>query len=104
VQRLLGLLAEEIPTMVGKPNVPVDAAECEEEEPRTTGHTPGLSPLDWEREASMADEGGASGAVLEGEDPLEVQVAPTAHRPFPHFEEVIPPVPVVVPPRAPPRR
>jgi hypothetical protein len=31
--------------------------------------TPGLAALDQEREASMADEGGASGAVMEAEDP-----------------------------------
>jgi hypothetical protein len=30
--------------------------------------TPGLPALDQEREASMADEGGASGAVMESED------------------------------------
>jgi len=30
--------------------------------------TPGLSPLDEEREASLADEGGASGAAVESQD------------------------------------
>jgi hypothetical protein len=30
--------------------------------------TPGLSALDQEREASMADEGGWSGAIVEGEE------------------------------------
>jgi hypothetical protein len=30
--------------------------------------TPGLTPVDQEREASMADEGGASGAAVETED------------------------------------
>ena len=30
--------------------------------------TPGLSPLDEEREASLADEGGASGAAIESQD------------------------------------
>ena len=33
--------------------------------------TPGLTPLDEEREASMADEGGASGATMESEEAPE---------------------------------
>ena len=57
--------------MVGKPNLPVDAEE------RTDVHgaaspTPGLSPLDEEREASMADEGGASGMAAESQDSSEL--------------------------------
>jgi hypothetical protein len=52
--------------MVGRPNFPPDADE------RTDLHgmanpTPGLTPLDEEREASMADEGGVSGALMETE-------------------------------------
>ena len=31
----------------------------------------------------MADEGGASGAVMEGEDADDILRDPTAHRPFP---------------------
>lgn len=53
--------------MVGKPNLPRDA----ERRPDVRGSatdTPGLTPVDQEREASMADEGGASGAVAERED------------------------------------
>jgi nucleotide-binding universal stress UspA family protein len=38
--------------------------------------TPGLTPLDREREASMADEGGASGATVEREGPRAGLVAP----------------------------
>lgn len=53
--------------MVGKPNLPPDADK------RAHLHgaaraTPGLTALDEEREASMADEGGASGAVMESQE------------------------------------
>src|SRR5688500_6588795 len=54
--------------MVGKPNLP----ESGDDRPELKGAahpTPGLAALDQEREASMADEGGASGAVVEGEEP-----------------------------------
>lgn len=37
--------------------------------PNGSGRTPGLSGLDAEREASMADEGGASGMAAERERP-----------------------------------
>jgi hypothetical protein len=68
--------------MVGKPNFPSDV------DVRSGLHgmanpTAGLSALDEEREASMADEGGMSGAVMEREDPCEGICEPTDHRPFP---------------------
>jgi len=53
--------------MVGKPNLPPDA----DKRPHLKGAaraTPGLTALDEEREASMADEGGSSGAFMEGEE------------------------------------
>jgi hypothetical protein len=50
--------------VVGKPNLPAYAAEEER------SGTPGLTALDQEREASLADEGGRSGAVMESEDVL----------------------------------
>jgi hypothetical protein len=59
--------------MVGKPNLPPDADK------RATRHgaaraTPGLSALDEEREASMADEGGAAGMTVETQEPeLDVE-------------------------------
>jgi hypothetical protein len=52
--------------MVGKPNLPVDA-EQREDVHGAARNTPGLSALDEEREASMADEGGASGMTVESE-------------------------------------
>jgi hypothetical protein len=54
--------------MSGKPNLPSDV----ESRPEIQGAamvTPGLAnALDHEREASMADEGGWAGAVMESED------------------------------------
>lgn len=59
--------------MVGKPNMPVDVEEREDLRGASRG-TPGLSALDEEREASMADEGGASGMAVESERvPVEVE-------------------------------
>jgi hypothetical protein len=52
--------------MVGKPNLPVDA-EQRDDVRGAARNTPGLSALDEEREASMADEGGASGMTVESE-------------------------------------
>jgi hypothetical protein len=49
--------------VVGKPNLPANADERVE-----LSGTPGLTALDQEREASLADEGGRSGAVMEAED------------------------------------
>ena len=53
--------------MVGKPNVP-DAGDGRSDRRGAARPTPGLAALDEEREASMADEGGASGAAMESED------------------------------------
>jgi hypothetical protein len=57
--------------MVGKPNL----SETGDERPGLQGSarpTPGLAALDQEREASMADEGGVSAAVMEAEDPTSI--------------------------------
>ncbi|HET8644322.1 MAG TPA: hypothetical protein VFO85_02460 [Vicinamibacteria bacterium] len=54
--------------MVGKPNLPVDAEERKDVH-GAARTTPGLSALDEEREASMADEGGTSGMAAESERP-----------------------------------
>ena len=53
--------------MVGKPNLPQDAEKRRKVKGSATD-TPGLNAVDQEREASMADEGGAAGATLERED------------------------------------
>ena len=54
--------------MVGKPNLP-ETGDLRPELQGAARPTAGLTALDQEREASMADEGGASGAVVEGEEP-----------------------------------
>ena len=54
--------------MVGKINLPPDADEREDVMGASTP-TPGLTAVDQEREASMADEGGTAGAVMECEEP-----------------------------------
>lgn len=46
---------------------PADVDRSTEHKGSSAG-TPGLSALDEEREASLADEGGASGAVVESQD------------------------------------
>jgi hypothetical protein len=56
--------------MVGKPNLSRDSHDLS----GAARATPGLSALDQEREASMADEGGASGMVMESEDESAVPV------------------------------
>jgi hypothetical protein len=53
--------------MVGKPNFPEDVDARDDLHGSSVG-TPGLTPLDEEREASLADEGGASGATIESQD------------------------------------
>lgn len=53
--------------MVGKPNFPDDVDARDDLKGSAVG-TPGLTALDEEREASLADEGGASGAVVESQD------------------------------------
>jgi hypothetical protein len=68
--------------MVGKPNFPSDVDERRDLS-GMANPTAGLGALDQEREASMADEGGMSGAVMETEDPCEGICEPTDHRPFP---------------------
>ena len=57
--------------MVGKPNLPSDAEQRRDVRGAARG-TPGLSALDEEREASMADEGGVSGMAVESEGPAVV--------------------------------
>jgi hypothetical protein len=53
--------------MVGKPNFPAEVAE-RTDKAGASSPTPGLPALDQEREASMADEGGASGMVMENDE------------------------------------
>ena len=53
--------------MVGKPNNPEDEGAHPDKRGSSAG-TPGLTALDEQREASLADEGGASGAVVESQD------------------------------------
>lgn len=53
--------------MVGKPNFPDDVDTRGDLRGSSAG-TPGLTALDEQREASLADEGGASGAVVESQD------------------------------------
>jgi len=53
--------------MVGKPNFPDDVDARGGHRGSAVG-TPGLTALDEEREASLADEGGASGATIESQD------------------------------------
>jgi hypothetical protein len=53
--------------MVGKPNSSADVDSRGNLHGSSSG-TPGLTPLDEEREASLADEGGAAGAAVESQD------------------------------------
>lgn len=65
--------------MVGKTNLPPDAEDREDVHGSST-ETPGLSAVDQEREASMADEGGAAGAVVERENrPTDRDTVEAAH-------------------------
>jgi hypothetical protein len=68
--------------MVGKPNFPDDVDKRDDLKGSATG-TPGLTALDEEREASLADEGGVSGAVVESQDVEKLrklaQDLPVAH-------------------------
>ena len=57
--------------MVGKPNLS-ETGDYRGDLRGSARATPGLAALDEEREASMADEGGASGAVMESEDEAAV--------------------------------
>jgi hypothetical protein len=58
--------------MVGRPNFPEDVDQREDLKGAALT-TPGLTALDEEREASLADEGGVSGAVVESQDEEERQ-------------------------------
>lgn len=58
--------------MVGRPNFPPDVDERDDLRGAAEA-TPGLTALDEEREASLADEGGASGMHVETQDPAERQ-------------------------------
>src|SRR5688572_7121889 len=76
--------------MVGKPNLP----EAGDDRPELQGAahpTPGLAALDQEREASMADEGGASGATVEGELPSVLSQLQPAEPPADLGERHTPP-------------
>lgn len=53
--------------MVVKADGPADVDRSTEHRGSSVG-TPGLTALDEERQASLADEGGASGAVIESQD------------------------------------
>ena len=68
--------------MVATPDIPADVDRSTEHKGSAVG-TPGLGPLDEEREASLADEGGASGAHVESQERL-------AERPFDPAEEARP--------------
>lgn len=59
--------------MVGKPNIPLDC-ENRNDLKGAAMTTPGLNALDQEREASMADEGGCSGALMENQDEMDPRV------------------------------
>ena len=56
--------------MVGKVNLPPDADKRKDLKGAAVG-APGLTPVDEERAASMADEGGASGSTAEGKEAKE---------------------------------
>ena len=58
--------------MVGRPNFPEDVDSRRDLKGSAVG-TPGLTALDQEREASLADEGGASGAYVESQDEEEIR-------------------------------
>ena len=53
--------------MASKADGPADVDRSTEHR-GSSAATPGLSALDEERQASLADEGGASGAVIESQD------------------------------------
>jgi hypothetical protein len=56
--------------MVGKPNFPM-GSEKRTDLRGAAMTTTGLNALDQEREASMADEGGVSGAYMENQDEID---------------------------------
>ncbi len=65
---LRGIVIAHFSPMVGKPNFSEtnDLSQLA----GSSMPTPGLNALDQEREASMADEGGVSGAIMENQDGL----------------------------------
>ena len=68
--------------MAVKADGPADVDRSTEHRGSSVG-TPGLTALDEEREASLADEGGASGAMIESQDPATLRrlasEAPVGH-------------------------
>lgn len=90
------MLAVSQEPMVGKPNLPPDADQRQDLMGESMP-TAGLTALDQEREASMADEGGMSGAVMESQDPKESYGDPTRHRPFPRLSDLAESSAVTVP-------
>ena len=79
--------------MVGKPSFPDDVDGRGNLKGSSVG-TPGLSALDEEREASLADEGGASGAVVESQD-LETLRRLAHDLPVAHLQHAEPDLPCV---------
>jgi predicted RNA-binding Zn ribbon-like protein len=75
--------------MVGKPNFP-DDVDARDLKGSAVG-TPGLTALDEEREASLADEGGVSGAAAESQD-LETLRRPAEDLPVAHLQHAEPDV------------
>jgi hypothetical protein len=61
------VLVEEVGGMTGETKVSPDVDKNTEHKGSAT-RTPGLTSLDQQREASLADEGGAAGAAVEGEE------------------------------------
>ena len=74
--------------MAGKPSFPDDVDVREGLRGSAVG-TPGLTGLDEEREASLADEGGASGATVESQD-LETLRRLAASLPVAHLQPAEP--------------
>jgi len=74
--------------MVGKPDFPQDVETPGASRGSAVG-TPGLTAFDEEREASLADEGGASGATIESQD-LETLRRLAEELPVAHLQPVKP--------------
>jgi hypothetical protein len=72
--------------MVGRPDFPRDVDGRNDLKGSSVG-TPGLTALDEEREASLADEGGASGAVVETQDEDELNRI-TSDLPVGHLQPI----------------
>jgi hypothetical protein len=71
--------------MVGRPGFPQDVDRRGDLKGSSDG-TPGLTALDEEREASLADEGGTSGAQVETQDE-EARQQIAGPRPLAHLAE-----------------